>query len=115
MDNWLHLTVDEARLEVARLAGQVQILENQLAATQASDDHRRAELEAIQAEATDARAAERVSQARLEEGQRLVSELRDRLANSEEARVRAEREREAIIAVLGRRARRQLQEGDARP
>ena len=111
MENWLDRAPDEARLEIARLAGQVEALENQLAAEQAADEHRRAELEAVRSEAADARAAERVSQARLEEGRRLMTELRDRLASAEEARSRAEGERAAVIAVLGRRARRHMHDG----
>ena len=115
MENWLHIAPEEARLEIARLAGQVEALEKQLAAAQAADQHDRLEREALRAEAADARAAERASQARLEEGRRLITELRDRLTSAEEARARAEQERAAVIAVLGRRARRHLAEGDAPP
>jgi hypothetical protein len=100
--------VEQWRLEAARLKGQVETLELQLASAQATDEHRRTEFEMAWAEAADARAAERVAQARFEEGRRLVAELRERLVGAEEARVRAEQERAAIIAVLGRRARRQL-------
>lgn len=98
---------------VARLEGQVEILASQLAQLQAADEHHRAELEAVRLELADARAAEREWQGRLEESRRMTAELRDRLAVAEAARVRAEEERQAVIAVLGRKARRHLAERTA--
>ena len=105
----------DPRLEVARLAGQVEVLASQLAQLQAADDHHRVELEAVRAEQADARAAEREWQGRLEESRRMIAELRDRLSAAEAARVRAEEERQAVIAALGRKARRQLTEQSASP
>jgi chromosome segregation ATPase len=100
-------------MEVAHLKGQVEVLASQLAQFHAADEHRRAELEAVRAEQSDARAAEREWQGRLEESRRMIAELRDRLTVSEAARVRAEEERQAVIAALGRKARRYLAEPGA--
>ena len=100
--------VPDAKLKVARLEGQVEVLASQLAQLQATDEHHRAELEAVRAEQAEARAAEREWQGRLEESRRMIAELRDRLAAAEAARVRAEEERQAVIAALGRKARRHL-------
>ena len=98
----------DPRLEVARLAGQVEVLASQLAELQSADEHHRAELEAARAEQAEARAAEREWQGRLEESRRMIAELRDRLSAAEAAKVRAEEERQAVIAALGRKARRHL-------
>ena len=38
----------------------------------------------------------------------MIAELRDRLTAAEAAKVRAEEERQAVIAALGRKARRHL-------
>ena len=103
----------DPRLEVARLEGQVEILASQLAQLQAADEHHRAELEAARLELAGALAAEREWQGRLEESRRMIAELRDRLAAAEAARVRAEEERQAVIAALGRKARRQLADRSA--
>ena len=100
--------VADRRLELARLEGQVEILASQLAELQTADEHHRAELEAVRIELAEARAAEREWQGRLEESRRMITELRDRLAAAEAARVRAEEERQAVIAALGRKARRHL-------
>lgn len=104
-------TDQTAQLRIARLEGAVQVLEQQLAALQAADEHRRAELEAAQTESADARAGQREAQARLEDCKRQVAETRSRLESTEQGRVQAEKERAAIIAVLGRKAKRQLRTG----
>lgn len=105
--------VADPRLEVARLEGQVEVLASQLAQLQAADDHHRVELEAVRAEQAEARAAEREWQGRLEESRRMIAELRDRLTTAEAARARAEEERQAVIAALGRKARRHLADPSA--
>ncbi len=96
------------RLQVARLEGEVTALRGRLAAREASEEHHRTELDAARQDAADARAAQRADQVRVEEGRLLLAELRTRLEQAEEARVRAEKERAAIIAALGRKARKLL-------
>jgi len=97
------------RLHVARLEGEVTTLRDGLAAREASEEHHRTELDAARRDAADAQAAQRADQVRVEEGRRLLAELRSRLEQAEEARVRAENERAAIIAALGRKARKLLE------
>ncbi|MGH9009225.1 MAG: hypothetical protein ACRDYF_05175 [Acidimicrobiia bacterium] len=97
-------------LEVARLQGEVAALRDQRAAAEATAEHHRAELDAARQEAAEVRAAQRADQARLEEIRRTISDLRKRLDEAEEARRRAETERAAVIAALGRKARRLLGE-----
>ena len=94
--------------EAAYLQGRLDALEAEVAALNAADEHRRAELEAARAEAADARAAEREWQGRLDESRRLVADLRQRLEQAEAAVRRASEERAAVIAALGRKARRRL-------
>lgn len=98
------------RLELARAHGHIQALQRQIAEFDAVDEQRRAELEAARAEAADARAALKEAQVRVEEWRRQVAEARDRLAESERQRAQAEQERAAVIAALGRRARKVLAE-----
>ncbi|HEY8525812.1 MAG TPA: hypothetical protein VIL48_12645 [Acidimicrobiales bacterium] len=100
------MAVDE--LELGRLQGQVKVLEERLAAADAAEEHHRAELEAARSEAADARVALKEAQVRVEEWRRRVEDLERRLADAEKARRRAEEERSAVIAALGRRARKQL-------
>jgi chromosome segregation ATPase len=95
-------------LEVARLQGELAALREQRAALEVATEHHWTEVEAARAEAADARAAQRADQARAEELRRTVADLRVRLEQAEEARRRAESERAAVIAVLGRKARRLL-------
>lgn len=94
------------------LEGQIHTLEGQLAAMAAADEHHRVELDAARAEAADARAAEREWQSRFEEQRRLTAEIRSRLEMADEKLRRAEEERAAVIAALGRKARRALQAPD---
>ena len=93
----------------AQLEGQLDALKSELASLYAADEYRRAELEAARAEAAEARAAEREWQGRLDESRRLTAELRGQLASADEQLRRAEAERAAVIAALGRRARRRLE------
>ena len=108
-----HEAVEDERqqlvLEVARLEGELRAVRDRMAALEAAEEHRRAEVEAAQLEAADARAAQRADQVRVEESRRLVAEFRTRFEQADEARVRAENERAAVIAALGRKARRLLE------
>ena len=103
--------IDDPELptRTAHLEGQLDALQSELARLYAADEHRRAELGAACAEAAEARAAEREWQGRLDESRRLIAELRGQLATADEQLRRAEAERAAVIAALGRRSRRRLE------
>jgi chromosome segregation ATPase len=108
----VHHAIEDERqrlmLEVARLQGEVAALRDDRAAAEVAAEHQRAELDAVRQEAADAQAAQRVDQARLEEIRRVVSDLRERADEADQSRRRAENERAAVIAALGRKARRLL-------
>ena len=101
---------DRLRLELARIRGQVEALQERFGAQDAADEHHRAQLEAARTETAGAQAELQAAQVRVEEWRRLVGEARERLAVAERQRDRAEAERAAVISVLGRRARKQLRE-----
>ena len=103
---------ERLRLELAHLRGQVEVLQQRISAQDAADEHHRAELEMARAEAASARAELRDAQVRVDEWRRLVTEGRERLAAAERQRDQAEAERAAVIAALGRRARKQLAQAD---
>jgi chromosome segregation ATPase len=100
------MTLDD--VELGRLEGQVRVLEERLAAADAAEEHHRVEVEAARSEATDAQVALKEAQVRVEEWRRRVDDMRRRLDEAEAERRRAEEERSAVIAVLGRKARKQL-------
>jgi chromosome segregation ATPase len=95
-------------VELGRLEGQVKVLEERLAAADAAEEHHRAEMEVARSEAADAQVALKEAQVRMEEWRRRVDDMRRRLEDAEKARRQAEEERSAVIAVLGRKARKQL-------
>lgn len=99
---------ERLRLEIARLHGQIVALQERLSAQDAADEHHRVELDVARAEAADARLELKEAQVRVEEWRRLVAELRERQALADLQRDRAEQERAAVISILGRRARKQL-------
>ena len=101
---------DRLRLELARVRGQVEALQERFGAQDAADEHHRAELETAWTETASAQAELKAAQVRAEEWRRLVGEGRERLALAERQRDHAERERAAVISVLGRRARKHLRE-----
>lgn len=94
--------------EVAWLKGHVAALEERLAAQDAADEHHRAELETARAEAADLRVALKDAQVRAEEWRRRVADAEASVQAAEQARAQAEQERAAVIAALGRRARKHL-------
>ena len=102
--------IQDLLITIARLEGQVKVLGEQLASLDAADEHHRADLQAARAEAAEAQAAVRVGEARVEAANRSVAELRERVRLAEEARGAAERERTAVIAALGWRARKRLKD-----
>lgn len=106
---------ERLRLEVARLQGQAEVLHAHIADLDAADEHRRAEIDAAWAEAADARVAQKEAQTRLEEWRRQLDDARERLSEAERQRAQAEQERAAVVAALGRRARKHLPEPDPGP
>jgi predicted nucleic acid-binding Zn-ribbon protein len=99
---------EDFALQLARLEGELKARDNHLAAMEATYEAHRAEWQAALAEAADARVALRDGQVRVEDWRALVADMRARLQSAEEALTRAGNERSAVIAALGRKARRQL-------
>lgn len=99
---------ESLRLEIARLGGQLDALKQRVAAQDAADEHHRAELDAARSDAADARIELKEAQSRFDQARRLAAEAQERLELAERQRERAEQERAAVIAALGRRARRHL-------
>ena len=101
---------DNTRLreKLAGLQGQITVLEERISAQDAADEHHRVELESARAEAADATAHHREAQVRVEEWRRRVADAEERQAIAERQRDHAEQERAAVIAALGRRARKHL-------
>jgi len=111
VESWMDETDPERlRVELSRAQGHIEALQRQLAELDAADEQRRAELEAARAEAAEARAGLKEAHVRVEEWRRQVAETRERLAEAERQRAQAEQERAAVIAALGRRARKLLAE-----
>lgn len=108
------LLADSTRLreEVAKLNGQLEVLQERLSAQDAADEHHRVELETARAETADALAHLKEAQVRVEEWRRRVSEADERRALAERQREQAEQERAAVIAAMGRRARKLLDSPD---
>lgn len=102
---------DSVLVELGRLRGEVNVLRERLAAVDAAEEHHRVELDAARAEAAEAQAALREWQVKAEEWRRQLAETRRRLDDAEARCQRAEDERSAVIAALGRRARRQFESG----
>lgn len=108
------LLEDNTRLreELARLNGQIEVLQERLGAQDAADEHHRVELESARAETADALAHFKEAQVRVEEWRRRVADTEERHALADRQREQAEHERAAVIAALGRRARKQLDIAD---
>lgn len=100
---------DELRLEVARLGGQLEAINARVGAQDAADEHRRVELEVALRELGDVRAELREAHVRVDEWRRRLSDTREQLAQAERQRDEAVQERAAVIAALGRRARREIE------
>ena len=108
------LLEDNLRLreEIARLNARIEVLQERLGAQDAADEHHRAELDAARAETADALVHMKEAQVRVEEWRRRVADAEERRALAERQREQAEHERTAVIAVMGRRARKLLDIGD---
>jgi hypothetical protein len=105
--------LEELRLRLAHLEGELEATRQQVAGMSATEAQLRLELERVQVEAATA-------QTSLSHAQRLADEqtkvLKARVADLEEERAglrrsrdQAEQERAAVIAALGRRARRRVE------
>lgn len=108
------LLEDNTRLreQVARLNGQIEVLQERLGAQDAADEHHRVELETARAETADALAHLKQAQVRVDEWRRRVADAEERQAIAERQREQAEQERAAVIAAMGRRARKLLDSAD---
>jgi len=104
--------VRELELKVARLEGELAATTALLASFEASDEQHLRELEMARIEAATARIDLEYVQRRAHydktEAERRLVEAETRLTEGERGRREAERERGAVIAALGRRARRRL-------
>jgi chromosome segregation ATPase len=104
--------VADLERQLARYEGELHATLARLASLEATDEQRRVELEAARAGLASAEAhlehARRSGQSQHQADQRRVKTLEARLADAEDARRTAERERSAVIAALGRGARRRL-------
>ena len=94
--------------ELAQVRSKVDELVQHMAALDAVEDQHRVELNATRAEATEAQAALREWQAKAEEWRRQLKETKHRLETAESRVRRAEEDRSAVIAALGRKGRRLL-------
>jgi septation ring formation regulator EzrA len=107
--------VDEMRLQLARTQGELEAARAQLAGLIAAEEQWRVELEAAKEDAASSRTSLVHLQNQYEERLQLknghIARLEQELAEAECRRRAAERERAAVIAVLGRRARKHLQAG----
>ena len=101
-------------LDMARKDGQLEAISARVVAQDAADEQRRVELEVALRELGDVRADLKEAQIRADEWRRTVDELRVRLGAAERQRDEAVQERAAVIAALGRRARKELDRRPAR-
>jgi septation ring formation regulator EzrA len=105
-------SVDEVQLRLARTQGELEATRAQLAGLMAAEEHWRVELEAAKEDAASCRSSlthvQHQHEERMESTRRQISTLEDELAEARRLQRHAEQERAAVIAVLGRRARKQL-------
>jgi len=104
--------IDELRMTNARLEGRIEELGAELAAMTATEAQLRVELEQARAQTAAAETAladsQRLAGAREATLRQRVADLEERLGEAKATQARAEDERAAVIAALGRRARRKL-------
>lgn len=108
---------DEAARHAARLEGELAAVRDQLAAAVATEEQLRHELDTYRADAAAARAeladVQHQTNLRVRFAEQQVEELRERLDEAKRLVREAEEQRAAVIAAMGRRARRGLvQTGD---
>jgi septal ring factor EnvC (AmiA/AmiB activator) len=104
--------LDESRQRGARLEGELAAVRDQLAASLAAEEQLRQELHASEVEVTRLEGELAHTQRETAERERAVlarvRQLETQLAESRRVQQVAEEERAAVIAALGRRARRRL-------
>lgn len=109
--------IDELRGSLARTEGELAATREQAAALVANEVQLRVELEAAKAEGVAAQTslthAQRLADERAEALQTRVADLSQQLEEARRSRLQAEQERAAVIAALGRRARRRLETTDS--
>jgi chromosome segregation ATPase len=105
-------SVEELQLRLARGQGELDATQAQLAGLMAAEEHWRVELEAAKEDAASCRSSlihvQHQHEERLESTRRQITKLEDELAEARRLQRQAEQERAAVIAALGRRARKQL-------
>jgi chromosome segregation ATPase len=106
-------SIDELRHEVARLEGELTATRAQVATLESAEQQLRAETEACKVGEATARAELAQLQRRADEhdevARKQIAALEEQLAQARRLEEQAESERAAVIAALGRRARRQLE------
>ena len=104
--------VDEVQLRLAHTQGELEATRAQLAGLMAAEEQWRVELEAAKEDAASCRSSlihlQQQHEERLESTRRQITKLEDDLAEARRLQSQAEQERTAVIAVLGRRARKQI-------
>jgi septation ring formation regulator EzrA len=104
--------VDEVQLQLARTQGELEATRAQLAGLLAAEGQWRIEIEAAKEDAASCRSSlthlQHQHEERLQSTRRQITRLEDELVEARRLQRQAEQERAAIIAVLGRRARKQL-------
>jgi DNA repair exonuclease SbcCD ATPase subunit len=112
MTNAYEELLTEARERTARLEGELAALRDQLTTAMATETQLRVELEASRTELTSAQAmvahAQHLADQQAEASRRLTGRLEAELEEARRLQHDAEHERAAVIAALGRRARRRL-------
>src|SRR5579859_6330042 len=102
--------LEELRIRLAHREGELQATRAQLAALEATEAQLRVELEMARVEAATAQGSLGHLQRQGDEQQKSlrsrIAELEEQRNDAVDARRRAEQERAAVIAALGRRARR---------
>jgi hypothetical protein len=107
------------RLQLARTQGELEAARAQLAGLIAAEEQWRVELEAAKEDAVSSQTSlvhlQNQYQDRLQLKNGHIARLEYEMAEADRRRRQAEREREAVIAVLGRRARKHLEQGTPQP
>jgi predicted nucleic acid-binding Zn-ribbon protein len=99
--------------ELGQLRGRLDDICQRMAALEMAEDQHQVELDTAKAEAAEFQAALREWQAKAEEWRRQLKETKHRLDAAEARCRRADEDRSAVIAALGRKGRRLL--GTAAP
>lgn len=114
MTNAYDEVLGEARERLAHVQGELAAVRDQLAASLATELQLREELAACKAEVavtrTELAQAQKRDDERMKAASLRIAELEEQLQESKGLQQAAERERASVIAVLGRRAKRQLEQ-----